>query len=75
MAGMEIRVSVERDGRSWRATATVVDVTTVRRWGPSQIRAQEAAINSTLRRVYEIWEDGQLCINDVFPITLVSREP
>jgi hypothetical protein len=55
--------------------ASVPDVFTLRRYGASQIKAEEAALSSALRRVYEIMEDGDLALADVFPVSFERRLP
>jgi hypothetical protein len=71
---MVIELRTQREGRGWEARASVTDVLTVRRYGTSEIRAMEAALSSAVRRVYEIMEDGQLALNDVFPLTFSDRD-
>jgi hypothetical protein len=71
---MNVSVRLLRCGRDWEATASVPDVFTVRRYGTSQVKAEEHAVSAALRRVYEIMEDGHLCLNDVSTITFTRGD-
>jgi hypothetical protein len=71
---MVIELQTQRVGKDWEARASVPSVFTVRRYGRSEIRAKECALSASIRRVYEIMEDGQLALNDVFPLTFSDRD-